>query len=54
MRRISRLSRLAVLGSAAVVLLTGCLGSSDSGSGDQDANRNADAKTVALTIGSNP
>ncbi|HET6296818.1 MAG TPA: extracellular solute-binding protein [Kribbella sp.] len=53
MRRISRMSRLAVLGSAALVLLTGCLGSSDSDSGDQDANRNADAKTVELTIGSN-
>ena len=53
MRRISRLSRLAVLGSAAVVLLTGCLGSSDSGSAGQDSNRNADAKKVELTIGSN-
>jgi multiple sugar transport system substrate-binding protein len=53
MRRISRLSRLAVLGAAATVLLTGCLGSSDSGSGDTDANRNADAKKVELVIGSN-
>ncbi|GAA1591406.1 extracellular solute-binding protein [Kribbella sancticallisti] len=53
MRRISRLSRPAVLGVAATVLLTGCLGSSDSGSGDQDANRNADAKKVELVIGAN-
>jgi multiple sugar transport system substrate-binding protein len=53
MRRISRLSRLAVLGSAAAVLLTGCLGSSDPGSGNQDANRNADAKKVELVIGAN-
>lgn len=53
MRRISRLSRLAVLGSAAVVLLTGCLGSSDSDAGDQDANRNADAKKIELVIGAN-
>ncbi|TCM49108.1 extracellular solute-binding protein [Kribbella sp. VKM Ac-2568] len=53
MRRISRLSRLAVLGSAATVLLTGCLGSSDSGSEDTDANRNADAKKVELVIGAN-
>jgi multiple sugar transport system substrate-binding protein len=53
MRRISRLSRLAVLGSATTLLLTGCLGSSDSDGADQDANRNADAKTVELVIGSN-
>lgn len=53
MRRFSRLSRLAVLGSVTVVLLTGCLGSSDSGSGDQDATRNADAKKVELVIGAN-
>jgi multiple sugar transport system substrate-binding protein len=53
MRRISRLSRLAVLGSAATLLLTGCLGSSGDKSGDQDANRNADAKKVELTIGAN-
>jgi multiple sugar transport system substrate-binding protein len=53
MRRISRLSRLAILGSATAVLLTGCLGSSNSGSGNQDANRNADAKKVELVIGSN-
>ncbi|MFC5265225.1 extracellular solute-binding protein [Kribbella qitaiheensis] len=53
MRRISRLSRLAVLGTAATVLLTGCLGSSDAGSGDTDANRNADAKKVELVIGAN-
>ncbi|MDX6279818.1 MAG: multiple sugar transport system substrate-binding protein, partial [Kribbellaceae bacterium] len=53
MRRIPRLFRLAVLGTAATVLMTGCLGSSDSGSGDQDANRNSDAKKVELVIGSN-
>ncbi|WP_246485906.1 ABC transporter substrate-binding protein [Kribbella qitaiheensis] len=53
MRRISRLSRLAVLGSAATLLLTGCLGSSGDKSGDQDANRNSDAKKVELTIGAN-
>ncbi|MDX6263872.1 MAG: multiple sugar transport system substrate-binding protein [Kribbellaceae bacterium] len=53
MRRIPRLFRLAVLGTAASVLLTGCLGSSDSGSGDQDANRNSDAKKVELVIGAN-
>ncbi len=53
MRRIPPLVRLAVLGSATSVLLTGCLGSSDSGSGDQDANRNADATKVELVIGSN-
>jgi multiple sugar transport system substrate-binding protein len=53
MRRISRLSAPAALGAASLVLLTGCLGSSDSDSGDQDANRNADAKKVELTIGSN-
>jgi multiple sugar transport system substrate-binding protein len=53
MRRISRLSRLAVLGSATTLLLTGCLGSSDSDGADQDANRNANAKTVELVIGSN-
>jgi multiple sugar transport system substrate-binding protein len=45
--------RLYTLGAAALVLLTGCLGSSGSGSGDQDATRNADAKKVELTIGSN-
>jgi multiple sugar transport system substrate-binding protein len=48
-----RLYTSAVLGAATLALLTGCLGSSDSGSGDQDANRNADAKKVELTIGSN-
>ncbi len=48
----SRLFRLAVLGSAATVLLTGCLGSSDSG-GEQDTGRNADAKKVELAIGAN-
>src|SRR3954468_21123126 len=53
MRRISRLSRLAVLGSATAVLRTGCLGSSNSGSGNQDSTRNADAKKVELVIGSN-
>ncbi len=53
MRRIPRLFRLAVAGAAASVLLTGCLGSSDSDSGDQDANRNADAKKVELVIGGN-
>jgi multiple sugar transport system substrate-binding protein len=54
MRRISRLSRLAVLGSATALLLTGCLGSSsDSGSEGQDSTRNADAKKVELVIGSN-
>ena len=53
MRRISRLTLPALLGAAALVLLTGCLGSSDSGSGDQDANRNSDATKVELTIGSN-
>ena len=42
-----RLYSTAVLGAASLALLTGCLGSSDSGSGDQDANRNADAKKVA-------
>ncbi|MEU4390413.1 extracellular solute-binding protein [Kribbella sp. NPDC023855] len=52
MRRIPPLFRLAVLGSAATVLLTGCLGSSDSG-GEQDTNRNADAKKVELVIGAN-
>ncbi|TDO50837.1 multiple sugar transport system substrate-binding protein [Kribbella sp. VKM Ac-2527] len=53
MRRISRLTPPALLGAAALVLLTGCLGSSDSGSGDQDANRNAEATKVELTIGAN-
>jgi multiple sugar transport system substrate-binding protein len=48
-----RLYTSAVLGAATLALLTGCLGSSDSGGGDQDANRNADAKKVELTIGSN-
>lgn len=52
MRRIPPLFRLAVLGSAATVLLTGCLGSSDPG-GEQDTNRNADAKKVELVIGAN-
>lgn len=52
MRRIPPLFRLAVLGSAATVLLTGCLGSSDSG-GEQDTGRNADAKKVELVIGAN-
>ncbi|MFB6719930.1 extracellular solute-binding protein [Kribbella sp. NPDC056345] len=46
-----RLSTALALGATATLLLTGCLGSS--GSGDQDANRNADAKKVELTIGSN-
>ncbi|WP_405063743.1 extracellular solute-binding protein [Kribbella sp. NBC_01505] len=46
-----RLSSALALGATATLLLTGCLGSS--GSGDQDANRNADAKKVELTIGSN-
>jgi multiple sugar transport system substrate-binding protein len=53
MRSLTRLSTAGVLGAAALALLTGCLGSSDSGSGDQDANRNSDAKKVELTIGSN-
>jgi multiple sugar transport system substrate-binding protein len=47
-----RLYSSAALGAAALALLTGCLGSSDTG-GDQDANRNAEAKQVELTIGSN-
>lgn len=38
---------------ALVLVLGGCLGSSDSGDGDQDANRNADAKNVELVIASN-
>ena len=54
MRSLSRLTTAGVLGAAALALLTGCLGSSDKGSsGGQDANRNADAKKVELTIGSN-
>ncbi|ADB29688.1 extracellular solute-binding protein family 1 [Kribbella flavida DSM 17836] len=53
MRPISRVLPPAALGAAALVLLTGCLGSSDSGGGDQDANRNADAKQVELVIGAN-
>ena len=53
MRSLTRLSTAGVLGAAALALLTGCLGSSGSGSGDQDANRNSDAKKVELTIGSN-
>jgi multiple sugar transport system substrate-binding protein len=49
-----RLYSSAVLGAAAALLLTGCLGSSGSAAGgEQDANRNADAKKVELTIGSN-
>ncbi|MFK4083918.1 extracellular solute-binding protein [Kribbella sp. NPDC020789] len=46
-----RLSGTLALGATATLLLSGCLGSS--GSGDQDANRNAEAKKVELTIGSN-
>jgi multiple sugar transport system substrate-binding protein len=38
---------------ALLLVLTGCLGSSDDGDGDQDANRNADAKNVELVIASN-
>lgn len=53
MRPISRVIPPAALGAAALVLLTDCLGSSDSGSGDQDANRNADATKVELVIGAN-
>jgi multiple sugar transport system substrate-binding protein len=54
MRSLSRLTTAGVLGAASLALLTGCLGSSDAGSsGGQDANRNADAKKVELTIGSN-
>ncbi len=53
MRSLSRLTTAGVLGAAALALLTGCLGSSDSGSGDQDANRNAEAKKVELVFGSN-
>lgn len=54
MRSLSRLTTAGVLGAAALALLTGCLGSSGSGdSGGQDANRNADAKKVELTFGSN-
>jgi multiple sugar transport system substrate-binding protein len=53
MRPISRVIPPAALGVAALVLLTGCLGSSDSDSGDQDATRNADAKKVELVIGAN-
>ena len=53
MRSLTRLTTAGVLGAAALALLTGCLGSSDSGSGDQDANRNSEAKKVELTIGSN-
>ncbi|TWD81123.1 carbohydrate ABC transporter substrate-binding protein (CUT1 family) [Kribbella amoyensis] len=52
MRRISRLTPPALLSAAALVLLTGCLGASDD-AGDQDANRNADATKVELTLGSN-
>ncbi len=47
-----RLSSTFALGATATLLLSGCLGSSGSG-GDQDANRNADAKKVELMIGSN-
>ncbi|TDD48301.1 extracellular solute-binding protein [Kribbella antibiotica] len=46
-----RLSGALALSATAGLLLTGCLGSS--GTGDQDANRNSDAKKVELTIGSN-
>lgn len=53
MRPHARVIRPAALSAAALVLLTGCLGASDSGSGDQDANRNADAKQVELVIGAN-
>ena len=53
MRSLTRLTTAGVLGAAALALLTGCLGSSDSASGDQDANRNSEAKKVELTIGSN-
>ncbi len=51
MRRTS-VVRLTALTAAATLLLTGCLGSSDSGEGG-DTNRNADAKTVELVISSN-
>ncbi|MFD7153877.1 extracellular solute-binding protein [Kribbella sp. NPDC059898] len=55
MRSLSRFTTAGVLGAAALALLTGCLGSSGSGSdsGGQDANRNSDAKKVELTFGSN-
>ena len=53
MRRTTRLSRPAVLGAAATLLLTGCLGSSGSDAEPQDANRNADAKQVELVYSSN-
>ena len=54
MRSLSRLTTAGVLGAATLALLTGCLGSSGSGSSDApDANRNADAKQVTLTIGAN-
>src|SRR3954470_20256825 len=48
-----RLYSTAGLGAASLALLTGCLGSSGDNAGDQDANRNADAKKVELTIGAN-
>ena len=38
MRSLTRLTTAGVLGAAALALLTGCLGSSGSASGDQDAN----------------
>lgn len=50
MRRTPALS--AVCAAGALLLLTGCLGSSDSGDGG-DTNRNADAKTVELKIAAN-
>lgn len=53
MRRIPRLSATAVLGTVTALLLTGCLGSSGSADGAQDANRNADAKKLELVIASN-
>ncbi|MFG1906498.1 extracellular solute-binding protein [Kribbella sp. NPDC048928] len=54
MRSLSRLTTAGVLGAATLALLTGCLGSSGSGSSDApDANRNAEAKQVTLTIGAN-
>ncbi|MFC0627634.1 extracellular solute-binding protein [Kribbella deserti] len=53
MRRTTRLSAAAVLGTVTALLLTGCLGSSGSADGDQDTGRNADAKKVDLVIASN-
>ena len=38
---------------SATLVLSGCLGQQQESSGDQDTNRNADAKKVELTIGSN-